>query len=119
MTHARQLLYVIYLPPVDGSADSGLGVDLTVLDRSDTGVDGADELPFQVRWTDRVANVWTENYADLAVAFARAALVLRATQRGAMFLHHAGDDAQLLDGCPGPSGFVHDALTFLDDQLEG
>jgi hypothetical protein len=100
----RRLLELTYVPPGE------LGVDVVVFDTE------TDEYPFQVRWTDRVANVWTEHYADLAVALTRAALVLRAAQRGRLFLHRT-DDAQLLDGTTGPAAFVHDALTFLDDQL--
>ena len=111
----RRLLELSYVPP------GQLGVDVVVseTDADSTVRDEPDAWPYTVRWSDRVANVWTENYADLAVALTRAALVLRAAQRGESFLHQSGDDAQLLDGTTGPSEFVRDALTFLDDQLLG
>lgn len=139
MSHARVLLEVTYLPPdvpplthvTDVSAATdvsavthgdptrvALGVDLLVLDRSATDAPDAAGLPFQVRWSDRVINVWTESYADLAVALTRAAALLRAVQRGALFTHQPPDDAQTLDGCAGPAEFVRDATTFLDDQLD-
>lgn len=140
MSHARVLLEVTYLPPdapplthvtdAYGVVDAvphgypairqraALGVDLLVLDRSATDAPDAAGLPFQVRWSDRVINVWTESYADLAVALARAAALLRAVQRGALFVHQPPDDAQTLDGCAGPAEFVRDAATFLDDQLD-
>lgn len=114
----RKLLELTYLPP---GGVGGLGADVTLVatDADPTLRDEPDAWPYTLQWSDRVANVWTEHYADLAVALVRTATLLRAIQRDELFRHRAGDAAQTVDGCPGPAEFTHDALTFLDDQLSG
>jgi hypothetical protein len=98
----------------------GLGVR-DVLDELD-GPSTFDGLPrYAVRWSDRVANVWTERYAQLDVALCRvAALVAGERQPTGGFTHQPTDDRVWTDdaGGLGPTAFLRDAVRFLGGQLE-
>jgi hypothetical protein len=94
-----------------------LGIDILVYERADG--------TFRLEWGDRVANVWTENYADPATAFARLAVLMHSVRTAidgeSRFFRHqpTGDDVFTDAGAAAPEAFVADARRFMDGQLKG
>jgi hypothetical protein len=117
MQHVEELLALTVAEP----PGTPFGVDLWLNEVQTTERGQPPDRPFQVRWGDRVINVWAENYRDLPTALVRAALVLRAAETGAFFRDQATDDGvwEDPDGGDGPTEFVAAARVFLDSQLSG